>query len=112
VRRYPPRMSIKYTNGYSRSHNSQSRKMINEASLLCSAYWWRLRRRFKGKGQGLSTGGACFDPVPNPADPEKLSALTSTEATWLQKQRDVCGSDMTCLEGAYRSRIAPLSMFK
>ena len=46
------------------------------------------------------------------SDPEKLSALTSAEATWLQKQRDVCGSDVTCLEGAYRSRIAALSMFK
>jgi uncharacterized protein YecT (DUF1311 family) len=45
-------------------------------------------------------------------DTEKLSALTSTESSWLQKQRDVCGSDVTCLEGAYRSRIAALSMFK
>jgi hypothetical protein len=45
-------------------------------------------------------------------DREKLSNLNSTEGMWRKNQREVCASDVTCLEGAYRSRITALSGIK
>jgi hypothetical protein len=45
-------------------------------------------------------------------DREKLSSLNSTEGMWRRNQREVCASDVTCLEGAYRSRITALSGIK
>jgi hypothetical protein len=54
VRRYPPLMSIKYMNGYLRSHNSQSRnKRRVFGPILALQTFFRTDAALREKGRGF-----------------------------------------------------------